>query len=501
MQVESSCSHRGDGGGWAWKPWLLAFAFAAAFLVLRLPLIYRQSGGHDEELFAIPGWTVLQEGIPRIPFLPCRDPDRYMYKADVVALMLPPAYFYWQAAVFAVIGPGYASAQLSSALAGVVAVVLVYRLGVRFYAAAAPALWAAGLYSFSRLFYLPAIHSRPDSLCAAISLGAILAAARWHSSARRRWLALAGALGGLALLTHPFGIVACVQVGAWALLAARGWLNKLLSAALAASCGLLVFALWLPMVVTYYDIFTTQFFSNVLDRAGPGLLYRFVWPWESIAKQSRLFTEHSGIWQTALLACGLAVATMVDRRRSTEGRKLALWLAWSSIFLLAVFQGTHDMKSYWCYPGAFLFLCVGRSIEAAGDWIRQNLGRRFRWASLAACLVLLGLMLPGCGLRALAEQLAHWNDIDYNKRRFVEKLLRDLPEDAFYAVDGTYVVDFYLAGRKTILVDCVEDQAYDYCVLGPSSLFLKPDLAGREWRTYGIPNNSFACYAEVLQNP
>jgi len=500
MQVECSCSHRGDGGGSVWKSWLLVFGFAAAFLLLRLPLIYRQTGGHDEELFAIPGWTVLQEGIPRIPFLPSRDPDKYVYKADVVAMMLPPAYFYWQAAVFAVFGPGYASAQLASALAGVGAVVLVYRLGLRFYGTAAPALWAAGLYSFSRLFYLPAIHSRPDSLCAAISLGAVLAAAKWHVSGRRLWLALAGVLGGLALLTHPFGIVACVQVGVWALLAARGWRNKLISAALAASCALLVFAAWLPMILTYYDIFCTQFFSNVLNRAGPGLLYRFIWPWESIAKQSRLFAEHSGVWQTALLGCGLAIATVVDFRRSTPGRKLALWLSWSSVLLLAIFQGTHDMKSYWCYPGAFLFLCLGRSIEVATAWMRNNPGRKFRWASLAGCSLLLMLMLPGSGLRALAVQLLHWNDIDYNKRRFVEKLLRDLPEDAVYAVDSTYVVDFYLAGRKTILVDHVEDRPYDYCVLGPSSLYLKPGLSGRKWRTYGIPNSSFACYAEVYRS-
>lgn len=76
------------------------------------PLIYRQAGGQDEHLFAVPGWTVAREGVPRIPYVPGRDPASVFYRADEALFALPPAYFYWQAPFFLVLPAGYGTARL-----------------------------------------------------------------------------------------------------------------------------------------------------------------------------------------------------------------------------------------------------------------------------------------------------------------------------------------------------------------------------------------------------
>ena len=129
--------------------------------------MFAQAGGQDEDYFAVPGWTILREGVPRIPYVPSRDLEGVFYKADEALLALPPLYFYWQACVYAVVGPGYAQARLASAIAGAVAIVLVYFLGRSFQLAEPAALWGAGLYSMSRLFFFPATTARPDMLCSA----------------------------------------------------------------------------------------------------------------------------------------------------------------------------------------------------------------------------------------------------------------------------------------------------------------------------------------------
>jgi len=65
---------------------------AAAFLVLRVPLMSRQQGATDEAFFAVPGRTILQEGIPRIAYLPVRDKASVFYQADKVLFCLHSAY-------------------------------------------------------------------------------------------------------------------------------------------------------------------------------------------------------------------------------------------------------------------------------------------------------------------------------------------------------------------------------------------------------------------------
>ncbi|REJ81453.1 MAG: hypothetical protein DWQ29_13745, partial [Planctomycetota bacterium] len=88
------------------------FVVASCFLVLRVPLMYRQSGGQDEDWFSVPGFTIATEGVPRVPYAPERRRESVFYKADQVLTALPPAFFYAQAPCFSLLPPGFGTARL-----------------------------------------------------------------------------------------------------------------------------------------------------------------------------------------------------------------------------------------------------------------------------------------------------------------------------------------------------------------------------------------------------
>lgn len=498
------------------RSWLILAVIAAAFLALRVPVMYRQPGGQDEGYFSVPGWTILDEGIPRIPYVPSRNPESVFYKADEALFTLPPAYFYWQAAFYAVLGPGYGTARLASAAAGLVGVGLVYLLGRQFYGDERAALWGAGLYSIARAFYFPCLFARPDMLCTAIGLGAVTCAWHWHRTGRLLALAGAGALVGLGLLTHPFAIVYALQIGAWVLFGNRGWRRRITSSAIFGFAALAVFSCWLPLILAHPEPFRVQFFNNVLDRSGPGLLSRLVFPWQFLALQSRLFLEHAGILQTVLMLAGLLVATVHDLRRDVRkagpGPVTALVLAWSSIYLLIACQGAHPTKMYWCYPGALTFICVGRAVTLVygllSSWWHGSPSRHFVIRGVLS-LLLVALMLPGAGLRATLTYLRHWSDLSYNSPRFVRSVLEDLPEEGRFLVDPAYVFDVYLEGRRTILATTnpfyfdASGMPYDYLIAGRYDLErdIPDELDGVYLRSYGQREDLLACYAEVYRFP
>ncbi len=477
-------------------------AIVAAFLLLRLPLIVRQIGGHDEEYFAPTGSTVLREGIPSIPYIRIQDRTSGFYRADEVLLAYPPLHAYYLAAVYSILPEGYPAAQFASAIAGAFAIVLVYFLGRRFYGDQATALAACAIYSLAGFFYLPAIHARPDSLCAALGLAAALCASRWFDSRRWRDLVLSGLAAGAALLTHPFGIVACVQVGLLAVASGRTWRERFVAGGVVTLAALSVMALWLPLIVQWPDIFRVQFFNNVLNRSGPGLALRLAWPWKYLWLQAQFFWEKYGTCHAALVACGLLIATTRDLRGGSKGARLALYWAWSGVFLLAVIQGSHPLQSYWIYPGAFLCVCVARSLAVG---VGAVAGRWPRWRTVAGWalgLATLALLLPGSGLRALAVQIVHFRDQAYDRPRFTKALIEGLPAEARYLVDPEYIYPFYLAGRYTILPVFHRGEPYDYFVAGPSSLDQDlPQYSGERIAVHGIPNNPFTCYAEVYRRP
>ena len=183
------------------------------FLCWHVPLMYRVAAGQDEEFYGVPGIMVRREGIPRIPYMPSRDPNSIGYQADVALFTLPPLGFYFQGLIHLIFGDGLGQARLASTVAGLASVGLVAVLGVFWLEDRLGALLAAGVYLFCRPFQFAATTARPDMLAAALGLGAVVCGEFFVRKRERRWAAAAGFLVGLSLLSHPFGVVPALQVG------------------------------------------------------------------------------------------------------------------------------------------------------------------------------------------------------------------------------------------------------------------------------------------------
>ena len=477
----------------------------AAFLILRLPLMYRQPAGHDEEWCAVPGLMVAREGVPRIPYMPSRSIASAAYRVDEALLLLPPAYFYWQAPFYWALPAGCGTGRLASATAGLIALLLVYQLGRSLFASEAVGLWAAGLFSISRLFFFPATCARPDMLCATIGLGALCATWQWDRGGGWRPLVVSGILLGLGMLTHPFANVFSIQVALWVAIAAGDWRRRVRGLGLLLSSALAALALWLPLIVAYPDLFRTQFFNNILDRPGRWLPLRMLLPKVSIAYHCGMLWQYVQPLQLLFIASGVAIGTILAVRSRRRGALVAAALAWSGCYLMATSVGPYTSERYWCYPAALAFLCVATVIVKGGAWLARWCPRPLLFQVAAGAMVV-GVLLPGSGVRAWAAHLRHWSDPNYDSSRFVQAVLRDLPPDAHLMVDTAFVFDVYLAGRATIMLageDYGAPTPYDYLIVGPVGRQhgLAAAKNARFLRAYGDPNDEFACFAQVYRPP
>lgn len=482
---------------------IVLVAAAGAFLLMRVPVMYRQPGGMDEDWFAAPGWTVAHEGIPRVPYAPERNRESVFFKADEALFALPPAYHYWQAPFFLVLPAGYGTARLASAVAGLLGVWLVYELGRAMLRDEAAALWAAVLYSICRVLFFPATTARPDMLCGLLGLAAMWQMWRWSSAPSFRRIACAGACLGLGLLTHPFAIVYCLQAGFWVLCRSTPWRRRLAHAALLTGTALCVLALWLPLIAAHADAFQEQFIGNVLDRSGPGVLSRLAFPWPHGPYHARLLVEHAGPLQAALMVGGLLIVVAISLWSKESNLRALCILGLSAVYLLVACQGQHPTKGYWCYPGALLLLCVGQSIS----WMSRAAGRRSRWLSPLAGAAAVALVLPGCGIRTTLAHVMHWHDDNYNAPRFIRSVLADLPRESRLIVDPAHVFPAWLEGRNVVLGVNVpvyfhaREFPYDYLIAGRYGLVndLPGQLGGEHVATYGDESDLFACYVEVYR--
>ncbi|QDT44647.1 Dolichyl-phosphate-mannose-protein mannosyltransferase [Gimesia alba] len=487
-----------------WCRWGLA-AIILFFLLWRIPIVLREAGGQDEEWFAIPGWTIWQEGIPRVPYAPQRQTGSAFYKADEALFALPPLFYYVSAPLYAVLPPTYSTTRLVSVAAGAVLLIFIYLLARRVFQDPLAGLIGAGLFSLSRPFYFPATISRPDMLCGMWGLAALWMMWRWYDQQKRpRDLALTGVFLGLGMLTHPFALVFCIQIGLWSVLAQGTLRERLTRGALLTGCALAVFALWLPLILAYPEAFRLQFFTNVLNRSGPGLISRLFFPWPYFTTQFQLLQEHAGNIQLVLMAAGLFWGTWLAARSDDRRTCIFMALVWSSLYLLIACQGTHPTKGYWCYPGALLFLCLGWGLShlVRNLWAYNVAGRMVSVAGLALFVL---AMLPGSGIRTGLAHLKNWSNPNYNAPRFVSQILNDLPPDARYTVDRAYVFNFAAAGRPTLLSDVREFAfdarpfPYDYLIVSHDSKDreISKVLNARRIQTYGDPNDPFSCYIEV----
>jgi hypothetical protein len=474
----------------------------AGYLAFRLPFVLKQPGGQDEQLFSVPGYTVATEGIPRIPYYPARNPECFFYRTDECQFALPPALFYLQAPFFWLFSPGYPTARLPCLIAGLIAIWLVYELGRRAFGEAA-GLWAAGMYAASRVLFFAATFARPDEPCAAFGLGAMLLLWRYADDGGVKRIVLAGALLGLGLLCHPFAIVYCLLCGVW-VLSIRGSIQRRLAhAAALTATALAVLALWTPLILAYPDTFEKQFFNNVLNPAGPGLLRRLVWPVPYVTHQLQLVYEQAGVWQMAIMVTGVVAATLIAIRSGAAMReRRMLALIWGSLYLLTACQGLHPTKGYWCFTGALLFIAAG----ALAARLLKSLSVIGRPAAVLAGVGIVALFVPQSGIRLWWAQVRPQPDARYDGPRFAKEMIAALPAEGRYVVEPAFVFDFWLAGRDVIVrVEprdyLIEQYEYDWLVVGRDGLekSIPSKLNGEFVRSFGPEDDPLACYAEVYR--
>jgi 4-amino-4-deoxy-L-arabinose transferase-like glycosyltransferase len=485
---------------WTDLKWLVLMA--VVFLAWHVPLMYRTATGMDEDLYAVPGTTILRTGVPKIPYVPTRDRRTFYYGVDRAVYMLPPLSFYLQALVQTVLGDGTGPARTASALEALVAAWLVFELSLRWLGDRRGALWGALLYLFGRTAYFPATTARPDMAATLFGLLSVWFLVRDEGARRWRRLAASGVAGGLSVLCHPMGLVPCAQVGLKLLLGPGGARKRLLAAALFTITALAAFGTWGFLVALYPDLFWIQFHGNVLGRAGPGMSHTIFHPWPAFAFQARQFITRAHPAQAGLYAVG-TVWALVQAVRSAQPRSREfLYHLMSSVVLLVLFMGVHPLLGYFAFPAAFLCIAAGGIAAAAARWAAQATGRP-RVVSAAITLGLVLVLAPGSGLRTVLAHLRHARDPAYNAHQLARTMMADLDPNSLVAVDGWYVLDFYLAGRRVVDAHYLEflPVDYDFLLVGPHGLLLSkvPPESLEVVRRYGDFRDEFAPTATLYR--
>lgn len=461
----------------------------AAFVATQVPTLFREAPGLDEDLYAVPGLMVARTGIPTIPYIPSNDPATFYQGADVVLYTLPPLSFYAQAPFYLVLPAGIGPARLASLAEGLLAVGVIYGLGVVWGLSSRGALLGSAAYLFSRPFFFPAVMARPDMLAALMGLISVACLAGPESP---RPIA-SGWFAGLALLSHPFGIVVAAQAGG-RLLSLPGSigsrLRRLARFGLAVAAGL---ALWIPLIALHPDLFRRQFGGNVLGRAGPGLGSTLRNPWPALAFQFHQLLDRAGSAALAL-AIVAGLYAIFRARRPGPIRELVYHLA-SSIALLVLFMGHHPMLGYFVYPAGFAAIAIGLLL----DEFASRIGGRVGLLVVAGMLAI--VLIPGGGLKRTLANYQHWDDPAYDHRALARRIEADLPPGETVAVDAPMVLAFYLDGRPVVHALYVNylDVPYDSVVMGRHGFdrapFRPDDL--EFVRSYGIEADPFAPYAEL----
>jgi hypothetical protein len=380
------------------------------------------------------------------------------------------------------------------------------------------------MFAMSRPLMFTSITARPDLLCCVCGWGAIACMWRWADRQLRSdclgapELIGAGVLCGFGLLFHPFALVACLQCGVWSLLRRGTMLARWLRALVLTACSLLIVSLWLPLILRFPYEFQSQFTSNVLERSGPGVLHRLLWPWASLAHHWQLQFEYNQPFQFWFLVSGafLGSAVLICSGPSlgipNPSRFRLLGLTWSACYLTATIAGIHPTKGYWVYPIAFLYpvalLGYNPILQAMARWLGWG-SMSLPWRVLRTALISLGsiaIMIPGTGLTTLAAYLRDGGSPRTSAPKFIEAVLSELPSEGLFLVDANYVFDVYLTGRDTILCQPRErfwgdaTPAYRYMLIGREGMDIQApqDYGARRWREFGEQETPASCYVNIF---
>lgn len=203
-------------------------------------------------------------------------------------------------------------------LAGVCAVPLTYRLGLRTVGRGA-ALGGALLVALSPFLIFYSTEARAYAVLATLLLGSTLALLRALDDGRARWWATYAALSCAAMYCHYTAIFILAVQAVWALITHRDRLPALLASNLAAA---ILFAPWLPVLIKNRHSFGAAVF-NIIDPFGPRTVANDVAHW-AVGHPFLTLHQEPGVLALVLIAVGAAAAALsaVFTAGRARGRRL-----------------------------------------------------------------------------------------------------------------------------------------------------------------------------------
>ena len=475
---------------------LLAGGGYVAALLLLDPVVWP-----DEALFSSPAINLLRHGHlgtdVMAPYLPGIATRTYW---------TPPLYFVLLAAVFALAGPGVVAMRALTACTAAAALAATWRLGRRAGLDQAAACVPVALLAVDGVFLRAARLGRMDMLTLALTLAACERALALRASGRRRDGVLAGLLAGLAVITHPLGVVAPAALAAqlaWTPPGERrrdlAWLATGLAGPLAA---------WGAYILRDPASFVAQYGAQLARKSGRN-------PWSAAflarslglgldqyrdaATPASVVPERAAAWLWALGTAGLAWGA---RRRPSARLLLAAHLLAGLVVLASA--------EMW-YP---VFVLPTAALGVGALFSRGLVPRPARPVALGL-LAALCAWFAGQNLAREESLRARWTDpgsaADY--RAWCARVGALLPRGSTVFVSVFPDVTLGLAGRddlrfRTFVPDGLPvspaavqrgfDEA-DYVVVGPSSPGTLADLlAPRRGALVGVVGDDPAGYRAVV---
>ena len=280
----------------------------------------------------------------------------------------PPLY-YAITRLVVLLGQGEWILRWPSAMFGVLAVALIFRLAKAVWDSRA-ALWASALMSVQPFAVWYSQEARQYSLLIALSLGVMLAFVHLaQSRTRLRWLSFI-LVSALAYLTHYFALLLPFVQFIWLVISIRRNHTLMRNWVMAQAAAVVPVALW---IMLFLQLPERNFGIGWLQRPDLAAIPRTLW-------RMIYYTPLSLPWTVGGWAVALALAWLFLRRQPAgwpAGRPLVgQWLVTPIIFVWLISQRRpfyHDRFFIICLPAALLTLAAGLDAIQSPP-VRRGLG-------------------------------------------------------------------------------------------------------------------------------
>ena len=257
-----------------WRDWqylllgLLPFLFVAGILFLSDPLVHS-----DEALFVDEAKRWLEYGQLNTTLL-----GDAVFGLDKIAVWYPPLYFWILGGWVKLFRPEIEAVRYLSLLVATFAIITTYFLGKSIFTSRRLALLATLLVATDYFFGRSGRIGRMDILCFTfMSVGYFIIFQKKNLSLTR--LFLAGVFMGMALFSHPIGLIGIITIVAMLFFYTKGWLIRISKIIVFGLPSVLPFTLWLVSLLPNWEIFIRQW----------GL---------QISRKSQLTTYVFSLWQS-----------------------------------------------------------------------------------------------------------------------------------------------------------------------------------------------------------